>query len=91
MERLEQATTQEAHKQVFEQLAKNLPVVTRTPQSGGIISRTDCRGFLTTLCILQFGIVTNVYISSLTDATTAVSAGPASRKWITIVRGSTTV
>jgi len=33
MERLEQATTQEAHKQVFEQLAKNLPVVTRTPQS----------------------------------------------------------
>jgi len=33
MERLDQATTQEAHKQIFEELASNLPVLTRNPQS----------------------------------------------------------
>ena len=37
MERLDQATTQEAHKEIFEQLANNLPVITRNPQSGRII------------------------------------------------------
>ena len=45
LERLEQAETQEAHKQIFEQLAKNLPIITRAPQSGDylkIVSVIKC-------------------------------------------------
>ena len=36
LERLEQAESQEVQKQMFEQLAKNLPVVTRTPLGGDL-------------------------------------------------------
>jgi len=34
LERLEQAESQEAQKQIFENLARELPVVTRTPLGG---------------------------------------------------------
>ena len=92
MERLDQATTQEAHKQIFEELASNLPVLTRNPQSGRIAStRNQVHLIDDYFTIFQWGIARNVYISSQTEATIAVFAVSVSQRWITTAHGLTTV
>ena len=45
LERLEHAESQEVQRQVFEDLAKDLPAVTRTPLGGELLSESRLRKY----------------------------------------------